>query len=57
MRRLPAEGRMLNLGNKTNEQVLLDNVLMKWPTLNIVTIYSITMCPATGYYNTTLHWS
>ncbi len=57
MRRLPAEGRMLNLGNKINEQILLDNVLMKWPTLNIGSIYSITMCPATGFYNTTLHWS
>lgn len=56
MRRLPAEGRLLNIGKKINEQILLDNVMMKWPTLNIGTIYSITMSPETGYYNTTLYW-
>jgi len=44
MRRLPAEGRLLNIGQKINEQILLDTVLMKWPTLNIGTIYSILIC-------------
>lgn len=53
-RRVPVEKRMRERGNVgLEEQQLLDEFMFVWPTLNIATIMSAIMVPATGYHNTT----
>lgn len=53
-RRVPVEKRLRDRGNVgLNEQELLDEFMFVWPTLNIGTIMSAIMVPATGYHNTT----
>ena len=54
-RRIPAENRIYAIGQQNmTEQLLLDEVLAKFPTLNFETILSAVMVPSTGYFNTTM---
>jgi hypothetical protein len=52
-RRIPAEKRVQQKGNKFTEQELLDQVMTQWPNFNIETIMSTIMIASTGYHNTT----
>jgi hypothetical protein len=52
-RRIPAEKRVGQKGNKMTEQELLDQVMIMWPNFNIETIMSTIMVASTGYHNTT----
>ena len=54
-RRIPAENRLKKVGNEgLTEQVLFDTVMKQTPTLNLETIYTVTMVSSTGYHNTTV---
>jgi hypothetical protein len=53
-RRVPVEKRLRERGNAHFEpQDLFDSFMSVWPTLNIATIMTSVMIPATGYHNTT----
>ena len=54
-RRIPAENRIYAIGQQNmTEQLLLDEVLAKFPNLNFMSILSAIMVPSTGYFNTTM---
>lgn len=52
-RRIPAEKRLEERGNKITEQELLNEIMFQYPTFNIETIMSAIIVPSTGYHNTT----
>jgi hypothetical protein len=54
-RRIPAENRLMRIGNTNfKEQTLFDVVMSLHPTLNVETIYTVVMVSSTGYHNTTV---
>ncbi|KAL4435714.1 hypothetical protein ABPG74_018265 [Tetrahymena malaccensis] len=55
-RRIPAQERLEKLNGNINETVLMEDIMMKYPTLNIATIMSTVVNPRTGYFNTSTWW-
>jgi len=53
-RSLPGENRLNLIGQNITEQQLMDEVMAKFPTLNIETIITVIMVPSTGYFNSTI---
>lgn len=54
-RRIPVENRLKARGNADfTGQVLLDEFMSVWPTLNIATIMTAVMTVEDGYHNTTV---
>ena len=53
-RRIPAEKRMDALGTNTTMQGVLEKIMIEFPTFNIDTLLTSTLCAAKSYVNTTV---
>lgn len=55
-RRIPAEERLAKLNGNIDATIIMEDIMMKYPTLNVATIMSTVVNPRTGYFNTSTWW-
>ena len=47
---------MNEMGNNMSKEQLFNDIMIRYPTLNVATIYTVLSVPADSYFNTSLFY-